>query len=65
MERKYIVFKTGKGCLFASMGLIFIFMGLFYLAILNISKWIVVLLVVVSSIVLAWGAFNIDKSKKT
>lgn len=66
MERKYIFFNTGAGCLSSVFGCLIIFIFVVFAAIrLSNYKFFVVGIVAVLSFLVAWVSFKIDKGKKT
>jgi len=64
MERKYIFFNTGVGCLSSVFGCLILFIFIVFAA-FRLNNYVVVGIVVILSFLVAWVSFRIDKGKKT
>lgn len=65
MERKYIFFNTGAGCLSSIFGCLILFIFVVFAA-FRLSNYIVASIVTVFlSFLVAWVSFRIDRDKKT
>lgn len=64
MERKFIFFNTGKGCLVFTIGLGLLFVGALLLAIYSRpSNYVILVLSFLSMAVIVWAAFKMDEKK--
>jgi peptidoglycan/LPS O-acetylase OafA/YrhL len=62
MEREYIFFHTGAGLLILFVGILLSVFGvLFVIDWVPESKWIHILVILLSSIVAAWAAYRVDE----
>ena len=64
MERKYIFFNTGAGCLSSALGCLILFIFVVFAA-FRLNNYIVVGIVVILSFLVAWVSFRIDKGKES
>ena len=61
MEREYIYFHTGEGFAVLVIGVFFIIIVALGLLSVTQSKWIYILVTLLSSIVVVWAAFRVDE----
>ncbi|NIO21058.1 MAG: hypothetical protein GTN76_10050 [Candidatus Aenigmarchaeota archaeon] len=61
MEREYIYFHTGEGFAVLVIGVFFIIIVALGLLSITQSKWIYILVTLLSSIVVVWAAFRLDE----
>ncbi|PCJ29301.1 MAG: hypothetical protein COA99_19570 [Moraxellaceae bacterium] len=64
MDKKYGVFKTGKGCLTAIIGMLTFMIVVLYLAIIvRPEKPIVVMIMIFLASILVWISFKVDNRR--
>jgi len=64
MDKKYGVFKTGKGCLTSIIGMLTFMIVVLYLAIIvRPEKPIVVMIMIFLASILVWISFKVDNRR--